>query len=520
MVPSNKTCILVIGGGPAGSYAATTLAREGLDVVLLEATKFPRYHIGEGMLPSMRHYLKYIDCEEIFDKHGFMHKPGACFKLREDLRESFTDFNALGPNFTTWNVIRSEADELLLNHAAAQGVHVYQETRVDSISFTGDPANSRPVEAAWTNKSGNSGSIEFDWLIDASGRSGIMSTKYLKNREFREHLRNVAVWGYWRNVTIYQEGTARSNAPWFEAMTDGLGWAWLIPLHDGTTSIGVVMHQDISNKKKKEYPGGPPSLKDHYLHELSRLPGVLKLIAEKGCLVEGSVRGSTDYSYSAPRYSGDHFRIIGDAANFVDPFFASGVHIAMTGALAAAITICASMKGQAEEIDAQHWHDAKVGISHTRFLFVVLGAYRQMRQQEQPVLHDVNEDNFDAAFSLFRPVIAGISDASEKLNDEQIGKVMDFCANIFDPSVGVDNLIAVRKRYNPAYSSLTGPILSVEDVEKIAPGDPEAHKVFLKINSLKVIREEADYSALEKEGMYGYVANTVRGQLGFCRYEK
>lgn len=229
--------------------------------------------------------------------------------------------------------IRSEADKILLDHAETQGVKVFQCTRVNSIDFEGAPDSSRPIAANWSNKTGDHGTIAFDWLVDASGRSGLMSTKYLKNREFREHLRNVAVWGYWTNVTVYREGTARSNAPWFEAMTgdpicsllarprltlfgvDGLGWSWLIPLHDGTTSIGVVMHQTISDRKKRERPNGSPSLQEHYLEQLEFLPGVQGLIGEKGTLVKGSIRGSQDYSYSAPRYSGDHFRIIGDAAS-------------------------------------------------------------------------------------------------------------------------------------------------------------------------------------------------------------
>ncbi|KAJ8495116.1 hypothetical protein ONZ45_g12997 [Pleurotus djamor] len=496
-LPPRETTVLVIGGGPAGSYAATVLAREGINVTLLEATKFPRYHIGEGMLPSMRHYLDYIDCEKKFDQHGFMHKPGACFKLREDLRETFTDFNAFGPRMTTWNVIRSEADEILLDHAATQGVAVYQKTRVVEVEFDGDPANSRPISASWSNKAGDTGSIKFDYLIDASGRSGLLSTRYLKNREFREHLRNVAVWGYWRDVTVYQEGTPRSNAPWFEAMSDGLGWSWLIPLHDGTTSIGIVMHQDISDRKKRAYPEGTPSLKQHYLEQLEFLPGVKKLIGEKGYLVEGSMKASQDYSYSAPRYSGDHFRIIGDAANFVDPFFASGVHIAMTGGLSAATTICASLKGQIDESQCQAWHDSKpLNWMAFRFLFVVLGAYRQMRQQKQPILSDINEDNFDSAFALFRPVIAGMADASDKLDDGQVDKAMDFCAKIFDPEVAFDNIISVRKRYDKSYSDVFGPIMDHKTIEEITNGDTEGEKVMLKMNALKPARLEVNWDSV------------------------
>lgn len=109
----------------------------------------------------------------------------------------------------------------MLRHASHEGVKVYQETRVESLSFENDgsPANARPVSAEWKNKSGQSGTIQFDWLIDASGRQGIMSTKYLCNRIYREGLKNVAAYGYWKDVTVFEEGGPRSNAPWFECLT-------------------------------------------------------------------------------------------------------------------------------------------------------------------------------------------------------------------------------------------------------------------------------------------------------------
>lgn len=87
--------------------------------------------------------------------------------------------------------------------------------KVVNILFNGD----RPISADWESKSGEKGNIAFEWLIDASGRSGIISTQYLRNRRFTEALKNIAMWGYWRNGRVYMAGTRRENAPWFEALT-------------------------------------------------------------------------------------------------------------------------------------------------------------------------------------------------------------------------------------------------------------------------------------------------------------
>ncbi|GES62192.1 hypothetical protein ATEIFO6365_0005016800 [Aspergillus terreus] len=124
-VPS-KTTVLVIGGGPTGPYASAVLARENVDTVLLEADKLPRYHIGESMLASMRFFLRFIGLEERFEAHDFQ-KHGATFKINSK-REAYTDFSAsLGRGGYAWNVIRSEADNLIFQYVAEQGAAVISD---------------------------------------------------------------------------------------------------------------------------------------------------------------------------------------------------------------------------------------------------------------------------------------------------------------------------------------------------------------------------------------------------------
>lgn len=136
-----------------------------------------------------------------------------------------TDFLAAGgPNNYAWNVVRSEADHLMFKHAAESGAKTFDGVRVISVEFeddssTGDDMLGRPVHAMYLIKdTKETGTIEFDYLVDASGRAGLLSTKYMKNRRYNQSLKNVANWGYYEGTGSYAPGTARENSPFFEAL--------------------------------------------------------------------------------------------------------------------------------------------------------------------------------------------------------------------------------------------------------------------------------------------------------------
>lgn len=406
-----ETTVLVIGGGPAGSYAACALAREGVDTTILEADFFPRYHVGESMLASLRPFLHFIDLDSTFRTHGFTKKTGAAFKMNQKKREGWTDYVAAGgPESYTWNVIRSESDDLIFRHAGKSGASIHDGVKVASINFDDSAgihvpegykvANlGRPTSAVWKKKDGTTGTIKFDYLVDASGRQGLVSTKYMKNRSFNQGLKNVASWAYWKNTDRYAMGTARDNQPFFEALTDASGWAWCIPLHNGTMSVGTVMRQDLSIQKKKALES--PSGVEFYKESLKLTPNVLRIIGQGEICTE--VKHASDWSYSAPEYASPYVRIAGDAGCFIDPYFSSGVHLAIASGLSAAMTICAARDGTVNEIDAAKWHSTKVAEGYTRFLLVVMSAMKQIRGGDEPVLSDWDDDGFDAAFDAFRP---------------------------------------------------------------------------------------------------------------------
>ncbi|KAF5325854.1 hypothetical protein D9611_000019 [Ephemerocybe angulata] len=590
-LPPDYTQVLVVGGGPAGAYAATALAREGINVTLLEASKFPRYHVGESLIPSIRRYLGFIGAEEKMVNHGFVSKPGSSIKFNQFKREGYTDFVALGHQNNAWNVVRSEFDQMLLNHARSCGVSVYEKTRVESVEFsTSDP--NRPVSVSWTHtppprplsppaspirskfsnflrrspsptsSSADLGTVEqvrgttaFTHIIDATGRAGILSTRYLKNRHYNASLKNVAMWGYWKNVGKYGVGTNREGAPWFEALTDESGWAWFIPLHNGTTSVGIVMNEKMyhlrSNSPLPPSPfaesatpnSGNSALVTKYISSIGLAPGVVNLITQSGLMDEGSVKSANDFSYSSDSYAGEGYRIIGDAGAFIDPFFSSGVHLAMTSALSAAATICASLRNHCTESEAALWHTRRVSTSYTRFQVVVLSAYKQIRSQSEDVLADIDEDNYDRAFTLLRPVIQGASDMGARLSENELQKSLDFCVNLFSPTFPDDHERVIRSgKVNKELMDVAAPIVNPSTFESAltpelnpcpgplnrkkrdsaeeSDGDSDVERVVEtkmvldKINARRVVHSEYSINNLEVEYLEGFAVVLERGKLG------
>jgi flavin-dependent dehydrogenase len=300
-------------------------------------------------------------------------------------------------------VVRSEADELLFKHAASCGARTFDATKVDAVEFEegdGDKSNpGRPVSASWKRKDGTSGTISFKYIVDASGRYGLLSTKYLKNRKFNQNLKNIANWAYWKGGGTYGVGTHKAGSPFFEALQDASGWCWFIPLHDGTHSIGIVQNQQMATDKKRA--AGSPSTKEFYIQSLQHVPGIRELLSKAEMVSD--VKSASDWSYSADSYAFPYARIAGDAGCFIDPYFSSGVHLAVMGGISAAVTIAASIRGDCDEKAASSWHSKKTAESYTRFFLVVSSALKQIRMQDDPVIQDIDEEGFQRAFDLFRP---------------------------------------------------------------------------------------------------------------------
>lgn len=400
------TKILVIGGGPGGSTAASLLAREGIDVTLLEMEHFPRYHIGESLLPSMLQIVDLVGAREKLDSFGFQKKQGAFLEWG---RESWPlNFGELAGDRTySYQVNRGEFDQMMLNHAKSLGVKVFEGVEVRQINFAGD----RPISVDYTvdhhsnGDSGNNGTISFDYLIDASGRNGLMATRYLRDRRYHQVFQNIAIWGYWKNVDRLATGREGDIA----VSSIDNGWIWGIPLSDGTMSIGAVLHKDILHANR-----GMPQM-DLYMKSLTSSKLISRIIENAEMISETSTE--TDYSYTSGKYCGPGYFLVGDAACFLDPLLSSGVHLATFSAMIAAAGLVSFFEGQVDENEMMTFFEKGYRQAYLRFL-VFLSAFYDLNRDKESYFWEaqrLTQDDVDASNlkQAFLNLVTGIKDLSD-----------------------------------------------------------------------------------------------------------
>jgi flavin-dependent dehydrogenase len=435
--PPRRTKVLVVGGGPGGSMAAILLAREGIEAVLVERERFPRYHIGESLLTSAIPMLKFVGLYDRIEAHGFTRKHGGYFTLKEGAAPGHIDFRKASVYRHSYQVIRSEFDHILLQYAAEMGATVCEETTVTGIDFDGD----RPVRAHWQQPGGVTGEIAFDYVIDATGLSGLIATKVQHDRRFQPAFANVAVGSYWRGYTPYvaPDGSSQGGDFFMEALRDGAGWVWAIPLHDGTLSVGVVVHTDEFQRMR----GRLGEVDAIYRDGLTRAPQITDMLA--GAEMVQPVRTWRDYSYVSDSFGGPGYRLVGDAAAFIDPLFSTGVHLALLGAFSAVAGIASELRDEVDSATALDFHDRCIRKAYVRFAVIVSGMYKQIRQQDELVLYGIDKKDFRRAFDVILPLISGSADLDADTVDQgTVNKAIDFTIDMTNDQaqLGTDNAAA------------------------------------------------------------------------------
>jgi flavin-dependent dehydrogenase len=348
--------VVVIGGGPAGSTCSALLAQQGVKVELFERERFPRFHVGESLIPETYWVLKRLGMLSKMQNSRFVKKYSVQFvnaQGKESAPFYFWD-NKPHECSQTWQVVRSEFDQMMLQHAREQGVAAHEGVRVVEVHFSGDRATGVTVQ----DENGKRRDVAAKVIVDASGQAGIIQNR-LRLRVWDPVLNKGSIWTYWKGA--HRDAGRDEGATMVIATPDERGWFWYIPLHDNIASVGVVAPFDYLFKNRGSY-------EQTYQEEVERTPPVKRRIAS--ATRETGYFATKDFSYRATRVAGDGWVMIGDAWGFLDPLYSSGVLLALrSGEMAADAIVEGLARGDTSAAQLGKWGPAfNLGVDRMRRL--------------------------------------------------------------------------------------------------------------------------------------------------------
>ena len=322
--------VLLIGAGPSGSSAAALLAEYGHNVLLIEREKFPRYHIGESLLPFTHEPLKRLGLIERMRASAFIKKYSVQFVSTSGKASQPFYFNTRYDDDVaqTWQVLRSEFDQMLLDHARDKGANVVEETKVLDLLRDGDRVTGVRVR----QPDGTEAEHRAPITLDCSGKESFAASRN-RWRVPDPELNKVAVWTYYKGAKRdkgIDEGTTTV------AFLPEKGWFWHIPLHDDRVSVGVVGEGKYLTRDGVKAP------KDIFHREVTKNKWIEEYLAPGKST--GDYYITNEFSYHSRHCGCEGLLLLGDAFCFLDPVFSSGLMLALKSGVMAADAVHAAIE--------------------------------------------------------------------------------------------------------------------------------------------------------------------------------
>ena len=427
--------VVVVGGGPGGSTLATLVAMRGHRVVLLEKEMFPRYQIGESLLPSTVHGVcRLTGVADELAKAGFTKKRGGTLRWGAN-PEPWTFAFSISPKMAgdtshAYQVERSKFDQILLDHARHMGVDVREQHSVSGVIDEGD----RVRGVSYTDAEGNAGTIRAKYVVDASGNKSRIYQRAGATRQYSEFFRSLALFGYFEGGKRLPE----PNSGNILCTAFDSGWFWYIPLSPTLTSVGAVVRQELASKIQGDPEEALTSL-------IAECPMISDYLRDAKRVTEGQygeLRVRKDYSYANTKFWRPGMALVGDAACFVDPIFSSGVHLATYGALLAARSINSVLAQAVDEDTAfrefEHRYRREFGV-----FYEFLVSFYDMHVNENSYFWSAKKvtDSTSSELESFVSLVGGVSSGETALGTAE-GLARQYKDRSSEFASAVDELLA------------------------------------------------------------------------------
>jgi len=425
--------VVVVGGGPGGSTLATLVAMRGHHVVLLEKEKFPRYQIGESLLPSTVHGIcRLTGVADEIAKAGFTKKRGGTFRWGAS-PAPWTFAFSVSPKMTgetshAYQVERSKFDQILLDHARHMGVDVREEHAVTDVIDDED----RVRGVSYTDAAGNEGVIRAKYVVDASGNRSRIYQRVGANRQYSEFFRSLALFGYFEGG----KRQAEPNSGNILCAAFDSGWFWYIPLSPTLTSVGAVVRRELADKIQ----GDPEEALTSLIAECPMISDYLHDARRVTTGQYGQLRVRKDYSYANTAFWRPGMALVGDSACFVDPVFSSGVHLATYGALLAARSINSALDQTTDENTAFREFEERYRREYGVF-YEFLVSFYDLHVDKDSYFWSAKKvtDSISPDLESFVNLVGGVSSDETALADRYRNRSSEFAA-------AVDKVVANKEQ--------------------------------------------------------------------------